>query len=31
VSRDLALRTARQIDYVWDPERGLTAPSPWST
>lgn len=23
VSRDLAIRTARQIDYVWDPEQGL--------
>ena len=27
VSRDLALRTARQIDYAWDPERGLTTAS----
>ena len=26
VNRDLALRTARQIDYAWDPERGLTDP-----
>lgn len=26
VTRDLALRTARQIDYAWDPERGLTDP-----
>ncbi len=24
VGRDLAFRTARQLDYAWDPERGLT-------